>query len=137
MGVDVENMVESAREDLLKVEQKRIMDLMKINFEYLHECFMGDEIFFYEMPLPLEIVVDYQRTEKKKPKDYQRFMIKSKSKNVGHQKSQPILLAKTPLKKPKEVLIVNFRGGRASRQKLSMEFMKLVDVVKERLKLEK
>ena len=36
-------------------DQRRIMDALKINFDYVYDNFMEDDMFFYEIPTPLEI----------------------------------------------------------------------------------
>ena len=39
--------------NLIKMDQRKIIDLMKINFEFLYDNFLTDDMFFYEIPMPL------------------------------------------------------------------------------------
>lgn len=46
---DIEQFVKKHRNGILngRPDQKKVMDAMKVNFQYLYEGFMDDDMFFY------------------------------------------------------------------------------------------
>ena len=64
-----------------RVDQKRVLDLMKINFDYLWDSFLQDDMFFYEIPLPLELIKpDKPRSLSRTKPSNHRFILKKRSK---------------------------------------------------------
>lgn len=47
LGYDIEVLITNNRNNLLKMDQKKLMETLKINFEYLYESFFTDDMFFY------------------------------------------------------------------------------------------
>lgn len=58
LGYDIEQLILMNRIHLVKMDQKKLLDTLRINFEYLYENFLEDDMFFYEIPMPLDIAID-------------------------------------------------------------------------------
>ena len=101
MEFDVEEFIKNHGNSLGKMDQKKFLDLMKINFQFLYEGFKTDDMFFYEIPMPLEIIIENKNIAKKRVHQT-KFLVKKRSSSVGSIHSRtPVKLLKIQHEKPK------------------------------------
>ena len=82
---NVESLIKQHKASFLsKPDQRALLEIFKINFEFLFDSFFEDDMFFYEIPTPLKIeeTIHTKYQSKRKASIGPKFILK-KNKSVS------------------------------------------------------